>query len=398
MAGLSFSNLFVDITNRRTQETSRQLSQVTGALDQIAGHKKQVRLAAEREETLKDNVEFKLQKRQQQIFTDNIDILDSMTPEEVSGVTGIDDEGNNNEWTTEHLNELDLFIARKKVSNKKEADEIELKAKDDETRDTYHGKYGVAPYKDDEGQWMVKHPVTGKVVDADDYKFNYNQAKNIKTETTTLNKMTKSERDEREWFSDKGIEYPENNIKATAQRKKYQAVEEDVADFPSNLKSIYENITFKDGKPVRQISKEEYKDMTDVKGIWFSHERTVSKFKSERMKKDAVEKDGKYEIPIDSDYIEDELNLTSKEGKTAYKRLMEHKKDTDYIDEFDTESKEGEVNGWEKENIQSKDKDGKITTYNKAKYWKKYKEKYPKVDDGRLRQSFEEYWTSLTAE
>ena len=393
MAGLSFSNLFVDITNRRTQETSRQLSQVTGALDQIAGHKKQVRLATEREETLKDNEEFKLQKRQQGLLVDNMDILGQYSDEDISGFTGVDPKtGENLGWTNQTMDIFEQDIAGKRVTAKKEADEIELKAKDKETVNKFQRDYGETPTKDEEGNWWVD----GK--DADDFVHDYNKAKNIKTATATLNKMTKSERDEREWFSDKGIEYPENNIKATAQRKKYQAVEEDVADFPSNLKSIYENITFKDGKPVRQISKEEYKDMTDVKGTWFSHERTVSKFKSERMKKDAVEKDGKYEIPIDSDYIEDELNLTSKEGKTAYKRLMEHKKDTDYIDEFDTESKEGEVNGWEKENIQSKDKDGKITTYNKAKYWKKYKEKYPKVDDGRLRQSFEEYWTSLTAE
>jgi len=340
MAGLSFSNLFVDITNRRTQETSRQLSQVTGALDQIAGHKKQVRLAAEREETLKDNVEFKLQKRQQQIFTDNIDILDSMTPEEVSGVTGIDDEGNNNEWTTEHLNELDLFIARKKVSNKKEADEIELKAKDDETRDTYHGKYGVAPYKDDEGQWMVKHPVTGKVVDADDYKFNYNQAKNIKTETTTLNKMTKSERDEREWFSDKGVEYPENNIEATAERKKYQAVERDVAGFPSNMKNIYNNITFTDGEPVREITEEEYERLiSDYNTPRISNAAKGKKLAADKIKENAkkIKKDGIsiYIIPITSDYLEDKLGLgTSEEGREAYKDLLQYKQNVDYIEGF----------------------------------------------------------------
>jgi len=340
--GISFSNLFVDITNKRQQETSRQLSQVTGALDQIAGHKKQVRLAAEREETLKDNEEFKLQKRQQGLLVDNMDILGQYSDEDISGFTGVDPKtGENLGWTNQTMDIFEQDIAGKRVTAKKEADEIELKAKDDETRDTYHGKYGVAPYKNDEGQWMVKHPVTGKVVDADDYKFNYNQAKNIKTETVKLNTQTQKEKDIDQQYRDNNLPIPElgyNEKKANMDN--YKNAEEDIAGFPSNMKNIYDNITFTDGKPVREISAEEYERLiSDYSPVRLSATTRGKKVAADDIKKNAIKikKDGIYVyiIPITSDYLEDKLGLgTTKEGREAYKDLLQYKQNVDYIEGF----------------------------------------------------------------
>ena len=333
--GISFSNLFVDITNKRQQETSRQLSQVTGALDQIAGHKKQVRLAAEREETLKDNEEFKLQKRQQGLLVDNMDILGQYSDEDISGFTGVDPKtGENLGWTNQTMDIFEQDIAGKRVTAKKEADEIELKAKDKETVNKFQRDYGETPTKDEEGNWWVD----GK--DADDFVHDYNKAKNIKTATATLNKMTKSERDEREWFSDKGVEYPENNIEATAERKKYQAVERDVAGFPSNMKNIYNNITFTDGEPVREITEEEYERLiSDYNTPRISNAAKGKKLAADKIKENAkkIKKDGIsiYIIPITSDYLEDKLGLgTSEEGREAYKDLLQYKQNVDYIEGF----------------------------------------------------------------
>ncbi len=228
MSGISFSNLFVDITNKRQQETAKQMSQVMGAIDQIAAHKKQQRLTTERDDLLKDNEEHKLQKRQQKMFTDNMDIWDQYSDEDVSTLKG---EG---EWTNETLDLLGQDIARRKIKAKTAED-------DRNAVNEYQKATGETPYKDDKGNWMVD--IDGKPIDADEHRYNLAQEKNIATATKTLNKKTSAERQLDEWYTKKGWQVPEGGyIEAKRKQKEYSEIEKKVAEFPSHLKVIYDDM------------------------------------------------------------------------------------------------------------------------------------------------------------
>jgi hypothetical protein len=302
------------------------LSQVTGALDQIAGHKKQVRLATEREETLKDNVEYQEQKE----FRKTEDTIynkygkyfteDDAKIDELKTNYGI---GTDQEDRRGYYRDLNIhgqsFVDKEKTAEETRKTEA-TQAKRKNTLESKTGK--EVEFDESIGDFVIYDDVNKEFIDADRYV-------GLNREKTAKGKSDKPsvERAKLEkWFSENDIA-PQNTgiLSMQEQRKSVMSLKSDIESFDKdpNVKKLLTDTEKIDNVLYREKSRDFMLKGSKVKrflrtkeGIDESLAQAISDSGGEYKMVD-----GKYYERVRVEDVEDDFGLTQSQSQKLLDRI-----------------------------------------------------------------------------